>query len=320
MSCLRALAFAIPCLLLCGAAPAQEAPSHDLSRASARCAIFAVRRPAQHRQRRDRDPARSQGLPLRHVRRRGVLGRHAPAASRDRGRGERRRRRRAEPDDRARARAQGRCRRAARRDLRRRSAHGTRRPDDPATTLALLKLERGRRRDAASSTSDERLQSVGHHSARCATRRSTTRSRPGSATGSTAGPNRDLERRRDHRARAEPVSRSRTLLGGRSMQHRARRCCAAGARASSTPSCCSTARRSARRQVGRDADSAGLRPRRREPAHVDRLGLGDALERVRREPRDARQGTFFDPRLDDASQVPDRRGERASATCATSPI
>ena len=41
--------------------------------------------------------------------------------------------------------------------------------------------------------------------------------------------------------------------------------------------------------LGGDADSARLRAGRREPPHVDRLGLGHALERVRREPRDARR-------------------------------
>ena len=35
-------------------------------------------------------------------------------------------------------------------------------------------------------------------------------------------------------------------------------------------------------------DPAGVRPRRREPAHLDRLGFGHALERLRRQPGDAR--------------------------------
>ncbi len=46
----------------------------------------------------------------------------------------------------------------------------------------------------------------------------------------------------------------------------------------------------ARRQVRVRADPARLRSRGREPAHLDRLGWRLALERLRREPRDARQG------------------------------
>ena len=43
-------------------------------------------------------------------------------------------------------------------------------------------------------------------------------------------------------------------------------------------------------KIGGHADPAGVRSGRREPAHVDRLGIGHALERVRRQPRDARPG------------------------------
>ena len=45
-----------------------------------------------------------------------------------------------------------------------------------------------------------------------------------------------------------------------------------------------------RRQLGGDADSAGVRPCGRQPAYVDGLGLRVALERVRRQSRDAWQG------------------------------
>ena len=45
-----------------------------------------------------------------------------------------------------------------------------------------------------------------------------------------------------------------------------------------------------RRQVGVGADPARLRARRRQPAHLDGLGRRVALERVRRQSRDARQG------------------------------
>ena len=61
----------------------------------------------------------------------------------------------------------------------------------------------------------------------------------------------------------------------------------------------------ARRQIRRGADSAGLRPRGREPAHLDRLGRRLALECVRRESRDARPGHVLRSaarRRDDASR------------------
>ena len=78
-----------------------------------------------------------------------------------------------------------------------------------------------------------------------------------------------------------------------------------GGRASSTPSSSSTARRS--RPDGKSA--ASLLP----PAfgllgvnqsHLDRLGFHHLLERVRRQSGDAREGTFFDPRLDNKKQFP----------------
>ena len=45
----------------------------------------------------------------------------------------------------------------------------------------------------------------------------------------------------------------------------------------------------ARRQAGGRADSAGVWPGRREPAHLDRLGLSAVLERLRRRHGDARR-------------------------------
>ena len=70
------------------------------------------------------------------------------------------------------------------------------------------------------------------------------------------------------------------------------------------------------RQDGRDAQSAGLRPRRREQPHLDRrLGHGQLLERLCRQPRDARQGHLL-------RSAPRRRrevsGRGAHASRATS--
>ena len=59
-----------------------------------------------------------------------------------------------------------------------------------------------------------------------------------------------------------------------------------------------------------DAHSAGLRPRGREPSHLDRMGLGHALERLRREPRDAREGPLLGSAPERREPVSDRRRER----------
>ena len=66
----------------------------------------------------------------------------------------------------------------------------------------------------------------------------------------------------------------------------------------------------ARRQVRLGADPAGLRSRGREPAHLDRLGWHVALERVRREPRDARPGNVLRSAARRCHALPDR-GARA---------
>ena len=69
-----------------------------------------------------------------------------------------------------------------------------------------------------------------------------------------------------------------------------------------------------------DAAAGGVRPRRRQPAHLDRLGRRVALERVRRQPRDARPGHVRRPAARRSGAV--SRSPRApdSATCATIPI
>ena len=188
--------------------------------------------------------------------------------------------------------------------------------DDPATTLALLKanavvgvtglLRQQRQADVASASS-----------ARCATRPSTTRSRRASAIASTAGPNRDLERRRDRRARAGSVGAVAQLLGVDEAT-RCARCSRAGGPASSTRSCSSTARRS-----GPTASRAAtLIPPAFGLAGVNLhtwTGWGSVtywnafvanLEMHGK-------GTFFDPRLDDAEQFPVAARERLRPRHAT---
>jgi len=61
------------------------------------------------------------------------------------------------------------------------------------------------------------------------------------------------------------------------------------------------------RQERRDADPARIRHGRRQPPYLDGLGLGHALECVRRESRDARQGHVLRSAPRGCDEVPDRR-------------
>ena len=124
---------------------------------------------------------------------------------------ERRRRPRRQPEDGARGRAEGRRRRAARGRRRPRSRPGTVDLDDPATTLALLKLNAvvgvtgffdTQRRAARRSASVRALPLDG---------RRLVRSRHRQAARRLAEPR--SERRRDRRAGARSVSRSPTCCG-----------------------------------------------------------------------------------------------------------
>ena len=100
---------------------------------------------------------------------------------------------------------------------------------------------------------------------------------------STAGRTATSTSARSSRSRRPRAVRRRCSA---STRRRSGRCCAAGgpgklrrgarARRQGVPS---------RRQDRGDADPGRLRSRRREPAHLHRLGLGHLLERVRREPR-----------------------------------
>jgi hypothetical protein len=74
---------------------------------------------------------------------------------------------------------------------------------------------------------------------------------------------------------------------------------------------------SARRETSGDAPSSGLRPRRREPEHVDGLRIRHVLERVRRGDRDARCGDVFDARFDKREQYPVAAKSRSGNTRST---
>ena len=169
------------------------------------------------------------------------------------------------------ARAQGRRRARCPRTLSQRSAAGQGRSSTiRPTTLALLQAQRGRRRDADSSTDRARC-APSASSARSATRTVDDSFAPGIGNRLDGWAEPRSERRRDHRARADRARRSRSLLGVDEATVRTvlrelgpgqvRR--GAAARRQGVP---------ARRQVRGDADPAGVRARRRQPAHLDRAG------------------------------------------------
>ena len=214
----------------------------------------------------------------------------------------RRRRPGRQPEDGARGRPQGRRRRAAGR----RSSSGIKAGqvdlDDPATTLALLKLNAV---VGVTGFFDDRRQAPTSIGIQCALCHSTVDDSfaPGIGHRLDGWANRDL----NVGAIVSLVARS--LGRSRACSASTRRPCAtvlqrlgpgqvrrrAVPRRQGVP---------ARRQDGGDADPAGLRPGRRQPPHLDRLGLGPVLERLRRVLEMHGKGTFFDPRLDDATQFP----------------
>ena len=91
------------------------------------------------------------------------------------------------PEDRAVRRPEGRCRRAARGALKKQLKAGKVDLDDPATTIALLKLNAVVGVTAFANPTGS-VKSMGIQCASSATRRSTTRSRPASASDWTVGP------------------------------------------------------------------------------------------------------------------------------------
>ena len=183
--------------------------------------------------------------------------------------------------------------------------------DDPATTLALLELDavvgvKGFFDDAGNLT-------LGGYPVRALPLHGRRLLRAGyrAAAGRLGEPRSRC--RRDYRARPrprffrEPPWRRRghgadraALLGARQVRRRA------DPGRQGVP---------ARRQAGRDPAPAGVRPRRRQSPYLDRLGLGHALERLRRQPRDGRPGDVLRSAPERCRAVPDRgaRGLRRSA-------
>ena len=155
-----------------------------------------------------------------------------------RGRRARRRRPGRQPAGRAAARAQGRCRGAARRHPRKlaprrgRSRRRRRRRSRCCSSM---------RWSASRASSTRRRADVGRHPMRAVPldRRRLVRAGHRPAPRRLGEPR--SERRRDHRARARSVRRSRRCSA--STKRPCARCSQLGARENSTPSCCSTARR-----------------------------------------------------------------------------
>ena len=185
--------------------------------------------------------------------------------------------------------------------------------NDPATTLALLKLNA-----VVGVTgffaSDRRAARRWASSARSVTRPSTIRSRPASASASTAGRTAISTSARSSRWR--PICRRSTQLLGVD---------------DATVKTVLAAWGPGKFDAELALDGQGFRPDGKTaatllpaafglagvaPAHLHRLGLGHALERVRREPRDDGQGDVLRSAPEQPDEVPGRRAGEASRTCA----
>ena len=206
-------------------------------------------------------------LPLRHLRRRSVLGRRAQAAPGDRGRAQRRRRPGRQPGDRARRRTQGRRRGAARR----RAQGDPARPRESERSGGHARPARSqRRRRPHRPARARRPPCLGRHPVRAVPLdgRQLGRARHRPPARRLAEPR--SERRRDHRARARSERRRRSAADrSGDGAHGAEQLGAGQVRRAAVP------RRQglpARRQERRDADPGGVRARRRQPAHLYRLG------------------------------------------------
>ena len=112
-------------------------------------------------------------------------------------------------------------------------------------------------------------------------------------------------RRRDRGTLARPDAAHDALA---SPTPRSAPCCAAGEPAVRR-GWSSTEGVPARRQVGRHAHTPALLPRRRQPPHLDR-GARTHWNAFVSNLEMHGQGTFYDPRLDDAARFSDRRAER----------
>ena len=194
--------------------------------------------------------------------------------------------------------------------------HGKVDLDDPATTLAPAAEGRGRRRDG--DLRRERAPEVDGHPVRALplARGRLVRPRHRAPARRLAEPG--PRRRQDRLAVARPVAR----------RAAPRRLAGHGARGARELGPGEVRRRAvprrqgvpARREDGGHPHPARVRPRGREPPHLDGLGLGPVLERLRREPRDARPGHASSTRASTtprSSRSPPRTG---SGTCGASRI
>ena len=178
--------------------------------------------------------------------------------------------------------------------------------DDPATTIALLKLNAvvG---VTAFANPDGSVKSMGIQCAFCHSTVDNSFA-PGIGKRLDGWANRDPERRRDRLARTEPQAVHRS----------ARRRCRnreEGARELGPGPLRRGARQgrqglSPRRQAGGHADPARVRPGRRQPRHLDRLRIGHLLERLCRRDRDARLGDVLRCPLQQQGPVSRLREER----------
>ena len=210
-----------------------------------------------------------------------------------------------QPEDGAGGRPQGRRRGGARRRRGRASRRGTVDLDDPATTLALLKLNAVvgvtglLRRTTASS------QSMGIQCALChSTVDDSFAPGIGKRLDGWAEPR--SQRRRDHLAGARSVGVHATCC--RSTRRRCGRCWPRwGPGKFDAELVAGRQGLPPRRQDGRHAAAAGVRPGRRRTCTPGRAGARSRTGTPSsRTSRCTGKGTFYDPRLNDAGQVPGR--------------
>ena len=206
----------------------------------------------------------------------------------------------------------------SRRGRARRSRRARSNLDDPDDDARAAQAQCGRRREGRSSTRNGHAELGGHH-VRPVPLDGRRLVRAGHRQAARRLGEPRSERRRDRRARAEPPAASPTCSAS------TRRPCKkvldelgpGQVRRRAVPGRQGVP---ARRQDRGDADPAGFRARRREPPHVHRLGLGDVLERLRRQPRDARPGELLRPAARRRRAVPGRgEGRLRGRACTRRP-
>ena len=218
-------------------------------------------------------------LPLRHVRRPVVLGRHPAPQPGDRWRGAWRRRPWSQPEASARAGTEGRRGRVASVAAARPSSHGTVNLERPGGDAGAAEAQRRGRRQGL--LQQQRQPELGRHRVRAVPldrgQLPGPRHRPPPRWLGQPRP----ERRRHHRASRRTCSQSRRCWA--SAWRRCRRFSARWGPGKFDAELLLDGKAiPAQWNLGRGADSAGLRPGRHQPAHLHRLGLDPVLERVRR--------------------------------------